>query len=304
VGVSGAAHDKPAPAVQVFFFSTAASDRGTAGPGETVTVATPAPRWEFADVSKTPAGTSPHYVSLPYAAADVARDWEFLLAGKEDGGASPVGIHVSAGSLALLGENAVTGSLPDAVWARVITAEPAQDVGFSAHGPGVGRLAGAADSSDKETLDAGYGALFGVLLANPLALYPGPETEQPTLLLVESDEDTRDAMTVMLFQEGYQVLAVATGRDAWNVLRAPFSPIDAVLMDVHLPDISGVQLCQRLREAYPKMPVFAWVPGSASAEAAQLVKLGVQHWSGQSEALAELVGTVRAFLRGSSTPEA
>jgi CheY-like chemotaxis protein len=182
--------------------------------------------------------------------------------------------------------------------------EPVQEVGFAAHGLYGGRLAGPADASDQETVDAGYGVLLSVLLANPLTLYPGPETEQPTLLLVESDENTRDAMTVMLFQEGYQVLAVATGRDAWNVLRAPFAPIDIVLLDVHLPDISGVQLCQRLREAYPNLPVFAWVPGSASVEAAQLVKLGVQHWAGHAEELTELVGTVRAFLRGGSTSEA
>jgi CheY-like chemotaxis protein len=173
-----------------------------------------------------------------------------------------------------------------------------------AHGLGGGRLSGTGDKADNEALDAGYGALLSLLIANPLTLYPGPEAEPPTLLLVESDEEARDAMTVMLFQEGYQVTAVGTGRDAWNVLRAPFAPVDGVLLDVHLPDISGVQLCQRLRGAYPNLPVFAWLHGLGQAEAAQLAQMGVPHCATRSAELAELLGTVRAFLRGGTSPEA
>jgi CheY-like chemotaxis protein len=134
-----------------------------------------------------------------------------------------------------------------------------------------------------------------------LALHLGPQAEPPTLLRVESDEATRDAMTMMLFAEGYQVVAVATGRDAWNVLRAPFTPIDIMLLDVHLPDISGLHLVQRLRPTYPRLPVFAWMLGSEPAVAAQLDELGVFHFlRGQSAESTELVETVRAYLRSPS----
>jgi DNA-binding response OmpR family regulator len=130
------------------------------------------------------------------------------------------------------------------------------------------------------------------------------QAERRTLLLVESDGDTRDAMTMMLFTEGYQVVAVPTGRDAWKVLRYPFTPIDGMLLDVHLPDVSGIQLVRRLRETYPTLPVFAWMYRAEPAEAAQLGQFGVhQHTCDPSAETAELVEAVRSFLRGASPPE-
>jgi CheY-like chemotaxis protein len=309
VSGAGAAHDKPAQGAAIFFLSSQTADRAVATSGTDAAAAAgagkAAPRSDVPDANRPPAGTARVSAALAAAALDLRRLGEWPPAGAEGQGALNAGPGSAGGGPALAdGTAPAAGSVPDAVWAGLPGAGTTQEVGFAAHGLAGGRLAGPADASDKETLDAGYGVLLSVLLANPLTLYPGPETEQPTLLLVESDEDTRDAMTVMLFQEGYQVLAVSTGRDAWNVLRAPFAPIDIVLLDVHLPDINGVQLCRRLRDAFPNMPVFAWVPPSASAESAQLRQLGVQHWAGRSEELAELVGTVRAFLRGGPTPEA
>lgn len=136
-----------------------------------------------------------------------------------------------------------------------------------------------------------------------MTLHLGTQAERPTLLLVESDESTRDAMTLMLFGEGYQVVAAATGRDAWHVLRNPFTPIDMMLLDVHLPDVGGLQLVQRLRELYPALPVFAWMHGPEPAGAAQLRRLGVHAYArGDSTELTDLVETVRAFLRGYPHP--
>src|SRR5262249_30553697 len=161
------------------------------------------------------------------------------------------------------------------IWVRVPAGGPISE-GVVSSPVARKSLTGTSDTLDNSNLVAAYGLPLGFLLTNPLNV-GGPQAERPTLLLVESDELTRDAMTVMLHQEGYQVLAVATGRDAWNVLRAPFSPIDMVLLDVHLPDISGVQLVQRLRDTYPRLPVFAWMHGSEPTQTAQLVKLGVHH---------------------------
>src|SRR5262249_31691657 len=78
---------------------------------------------------------------------------------------------------------------------------------------------------------------------------------QPTVLLVEDDEPTRDAMMAVLVREGYLVLTAASGHDTLSVLRAPLSPIDVVLLDVHLPDIAGTDLCARLRQVQPRVPV-------------------------------------------------
>jgi DNA-binding response OmpR family regulator len=144
---------------------------------------------------------------------------------------------------------------------------------------------------------------LGFVLAGSLIRDNGWQAERPALLLVESDEKTRDTMTAMLFAEGYHVVAVASGRDAWNVLRSPFAPIDMMLLDVHLPDISGLHLVQRLRQNYPTLPVFAWMYGSEPAEVAHLGQLGVYHYTPErAPEVAELLESVRDFLRGTSHP--
>jgi DNA-binding response OmpR family regulator len=59
---------------------------------------------------------------------------------------------------------------------------------------------------------------------------------QPTVLLVEDDEDTLFALDKLLTREGYLVLTAGSGHDAIGMLDKPLSPIDVVLLDVHLPE--------------------------------------------------------------------
>ena len=62
---------------------------------------------------------------------------------------------------------------------------------------------------------------------------------QRTVLLVEDDEDTLFAMDKLLTREGYLVLTAESGHDAIGMLKQPLSPIDVVLLDVHLPEVIG-----------------------------------------------------------------
>jgi DNA-binding response OmpR family regulator len=119
---------------------------------------------------------------------------------------------------------------------------------------------------------------------------------QPTVLLVEDDELTRDAMTRILVREGYLVLTAAGGHDALAILRVPLSPIDVVLLDVRLPDISGTDLCARLRKLHPRLPVVVCTGEAEPAEAAQLLALGIQRYFRKPIALDELLATVEAAL--------
>src|SRR5947209_12920709 len=83
----------------------------------------------------------------------------------------------------------------------------------------------------------------------------GAREHQPTVLLIEDDEAVRFAMATLLVREGYLVLTAGGAHDAMSVLRRPLSAIDVVLLDVHLPDASGIDLCARVRELHPGMPV-------------------------------------------------
>ncbi len=78
--------------------------------------------------------------------------------------------------------------------------------------------------------------------------------QQPTrpepnkqILLVEDNQDAREATAMLLQHLGWQVLAVQTGAEALEVFRS-LQPI-AVLLDINLPDMDGYSLAARLREA-------------------------------------------------------
>jgi DNA-binding response OmpR family regulator len=87
-------------------------------------------------------------------------------------------------------------------------------------------------------------------------------SHQPTVLLVEDDELVRDAMYCTLVQEGYLVQTAATGHDAIGLLKTPLSPIDVVLLDVKLPDVSGIDLCAALASARC-IPTCRWLSAPA-----------------------------------------
>ncbi len=63
-----------------------------------------------------------------------------------------------------------------------------------------------------------------------------------TVLVVEDEEDLRLVVETLLDIEGYQVIGVATGEDALTRI----DDADAVLLDIRLPGISGIDVVERL----------------------------------------------------------
>jgi len=123
-----------------------------------------------------------------------------------------------------------------------------------------------------------------------------PASHQPTLLLVEDDELVRDAMIRLFVREGYLVLTASTGHDAIGILRTPSSRIDVVLLDVGLPDVSGADLCARLRQFFPNLPVVVCTGAASPEEAEGLHRLGITHFFCKPIALSELIAAVRSAM--------
>ena len=122
---------------------------------------------------------------------------------------------------------------------------------------------------------------------------PVAAKRQRTILVVEDDESARDALARVLVREGYLVLTAATGHDAIALVRTPLSPIDVVLLDVRLPDVSGADLCARLRELHPKLPVVVCTGAAEPGETAGLLKLGVRRCFLKPVVMEELLASVQ-----------
>ncbi|MCC7273618.1 MAG: response regulator [Alphaproteobacteria bacterium] len=74
-----------------------------------------------------------------------------------------------------------------------------------------------------------------------------------TILNVDDNEPTRYARTRVLQRAGFQVLDTGSGEEAWRIVvdRRP----GLVILDVGLPDVSGTEICRRIKRDYPSVLV-------------------------------------------------
>ena len=86
----------------------------------------------------------------------------------------------------------------------------------------------------------------------PLALQLWLKAQPQTLLVIEDDDDQRQAVANWLRNAGQHVLAAASAEAAWEILQGGYTP-DLVLADVGLPGQSGLSAVQAMRQQWPEM---------------------------------------------------
>ncbi|MBA1195620.1 CheY-like chemotaxis protein [Pseudomonas sp. BIGb0278] len=75
------------------------------------------------------------------------------------------------------------------------------------------------------------------------------------LLVVEDDGIVRMLMVEVLEDLGYKVIEAADATSALAILNDPATPLDLLMTDVGLPDMSGQDLAGKAREIRPLLPV-------------------------------------------------
>ncbi len=112
------------------------------------------------------------------------------------------------------------------------------------------------------------------------------------ILLVEDNKDIRELIGMMLDDEGLHVIEAGSGHQALTHVRGAYP--DLVITDWTLPDLSGVDLVRRLREAVrPKTPILVL---SAAMDAPSAVDVGATAYLPKPFEPDELIGCVRRLL--------
>jgi CheY-like chemotaxis protein len=87
----------------------------------------------------------------------------------------------------------------------------------------------------------------------------------PVALLVDDDEDVRAYIRAVLDRAGWVVLSVADAKAALSLLASRSSPVDLLLTDLTMPEMSGRELAARVRAVRPGVRVL-FVSGSSADE--------------------------------------
>lgn len=127
------------------------------------------------------------------------------------------------------------------------------------------------------------------------AVRPSADTRHHELVLVVDDEQSyRDALSAGLTQEGFDVVVAADGAEARASVRRDHP--DLVLLDVMLPDVSGIELCREIR-AELDVPVIMVTARDGEVDVVLALELGAADYVAKPYRLRELVARMRAVLR-------
>jgi two-component system, OmpR family, KDP operon response regulator KdpE len=121
------------------------------------------------------------------------------------------------------------------------------------------------------------------------------------VLVVDDDVTLRSTLGIGLRAAGYDVLIAADGRTALQALREDRP--DVVVLDLGLPDLSGVEVLRRLR-AWSTTPVVVLSARAESTEKVEALDLGADDYVTKPFGMEELLARIRAATRraGSDVP--
>ena len=117
------------------------------------------------------------------------------------------------------------------------------------------------------------------------------------LLLIDDDQELCELLTSWLSQEGFHVRACHDGLSARKAL-SESSP-DAVVLDVMLPDGSGLELLKQLRNDHPDLPVLMLSARGEPLDRILGLELGADDYLAKPCDPRELTARLRAVLRRS-----
>jgi two-component system, OmpR family, response regulator MprA len=115
------------------------------------------------------------------------------------------------------------------------------------------------------------------------------------ILVVDDEPAVREAVERALRLDGHEVLVAADGGEALE--RLGTRPPDAIVLDVLMPRVDGLELCRRMRTRGDRTPVLMLTARDAVSDRVAGLDAGADDYLVKPFALDELLARVRALLR-------
>ena len=115
------------------------------------------------------------------------------------------------------------------------------------------------------------------------------------ILVVDDERAVRGSVRRALALEGYSVSEAESGQRALDELKA--CAMDAVVLDVLMPDLDGLEVCRRVRAAGDRVPILMLTARERIADRVAGLDAGADDYLVKPFALEELLARLRALLR-------
>ncbi len=116
-----------------------------------------------------------------------------------------------------------------------------------------------------------------------------------TVLVADDDRAIRESLVRALELEGYAVVAVGTGADALTGVKD--NAVDAIVLDLMMPNVDGLTVCRVLRAEGDRTPILMLTARTETSDRVAGLDAGADDYLPKPFALEELLARLRALLR-------
>lgn len=121
------------------------------------------------------------------------------------------------------------------------------------------------------------------------------------VLLVDDEPAIRRALRTPLLELGFQVVEASRGEEAIHLARA--ESFDAVLLDMNMPGIGGMQTLIRLRMLAPRLPILMLTVRDEEQDKVEALENGADDYITKPFSIRECIARVRSAVRRAQAPE-
>jgi two-component system KDP operon response regulator KdpE len=122
-----------------------------------------------------------------------------------------------------------------------------------------------------------------------------PNTGQGTILMVDDDHSMRRALHVTLSGLGFTVVGASRGEEALSLIQV--TRFDAVLLDVDIPGMGGIETCRSIRTASAQLPVLMLTAMEGVDAMVSALDSGADDYITKPFRIRELTARLRAAVR-------
>ncbi len=126
---------------------------------------------------------------------------------------------------------------------------------------------------------------------------PQSKSKKQTILLVDDDVDVLEMLEANLGQAGYKIKRAENGLDAFVIVQS--EKVDLAILDIGLPDISGLLLCKKIRNESKRkdLPIIILTGEAGEEVQIEALESGADDIIVKSTSVRVILGHVRAIFR-------